>query len=215
MFTQSNPTSKNQRISRGLSIAFHCVILYVVLRSPTPIFVKPSGTLFGKHGTATQLVYLPRFGSDAQQASASVTPQKLSFPKPIARQNPRKAEAAALEPSDKTQLAAEQAPLAGSPAGSLSSGPLTGHEVRPALPVVFPDPIVSRSEIPSGIAGDVIVEVTIDERGTVTATRVLQPFGYGIEDKVVAVLRNWRFTPATMDGVAIPSQQDVHFHFPS
>jgi TonB family protein len=65
------------------------------------------------------------------------------------------------------------------------------------------------------VIGDVVVEVTIDERGTVTATRVVQPLGYGLEDKVIAVLRNWRFMPATMDGVAIPSQQDVHFHFPS
>ena len=60
-----------------------------------------------------------------------------------------------------------------------------------------------------------VVEVTIDAQGNVTETKVLQPFGYGIEDKVLAVLRNWRFRQATMDGVPIPSQQDVYFHFPS
>jgi hypothetical protein len=27
------------------------------------------------------------------------------------------------------------------------------------------------------------------------------------------VLENWRFRPATRDGVAIPSKQDVYFHF--
>jgi hypothetical protein len=44
---------------------------------------------------------------------------------------------------------------------------------------------------------------------------VLRTVGYGIEEKVLAALENWRFKPATQDGVAIPSQQDVYFHFPS
>ena len=214
MFTLSNPPSKSQRVSRYGSIAVHCVLLYFVLRSPNPIFVRPSGILYGKHGTATQLIYLPRMGSDTSQSSSADATQKLIFPKPAAKTKSQKSEIASVR-ADRIQPTSQQASLAGSPMGSLSSGPVSGHEVRPAFPVVFPDPIVARSEIPSGVAGDVIVEVTIDERGTVTATRVLQPFGYGIEDKVLAVLRNWRFAPATMDGVAIPSQQDVHFHFPS
>jgi protein TonB len=44
---------------------------------------------------------------------------------------------------------------------------------------------------------------------------VLKGLGHGIEEQVVAALRNWRFRPAMMDGRAIPSQQDVYFHFPS
>ncbi len=60
-----------------------------------------------------------------------------------------------------------------------------------------------------------IVEVTIDTQGNVTETRVLQSLQQEIDDKVIATLRNWRFRPATVDGVAISSRQDVHFHFPS
>ena len=203
MFYETKGESRRTHTTRVISIAAHCVILLLMLRSPKAIFVKPSGTQYGKHGTATQLVYLPRAGADPVNASPDSSPKKLSFPKPRPKVRP-------------TEVAKESTPTpAGSPSGSLFSGPLTGHEVRPAFPIVFPDPVVSRSEIPSGMAGDVIIEVTIDERGVVTATKVLQPFGYGIEDKVLAVVRNWRFTPATMDGVAIPSQQDVHFHFPS
>jgi TonB family protein len=214
MFAGPNAFGKSQRIWRGLSIAGHCIVLLVVLRSPKPIFVKPSGKLFGKNGTATRMIYFPRLGSDRSQALTSDTPNKIMFPKTAARKIPRKSEVAATQ-AETAKTGAEQAALAGSPQGSLSSGPINGHEVRPAFPVVYPDPVVARSEIPSGVIGDVVVEVTIDERGTVTATRVVQPLGYGLEDKVIAVLRNWRFMPATMDGVAIPSQQDVHFHFPS
>jgi protein TonB len=81
--------------------------------------------------------------------------------------------------------------------------------------VVFPNPAVDRSDIPSGVAGDVVVEVTIDEKGNVADTKVLESLGYGLEDKVLEALKNWRFTPATMNGIAIASRQDVHFHFPS
>jgi TonB family protein len=213
MFAPANSSGKNQWIWRGASTLIHGILLVIVLQSPKAIFVKPSGKLFGKNGTATQMIYFPRRGSDVSQALTADTPSKVVFPKIAARKTARKPEAAAQ--AETAQPGAEQAALAGSPQGSLSSGPITGHEVRPAFPIVYPDPMVSRSEIPSGVIGDVIVEVTIDERGTVTGTRVLQPLGYGVEDKVVAVLRNWRFTPATMDGIAIPSQQDVHFHFPS
>ena len=203
MFHETMGESRRIHAARLISIASHCVILLLVLRSPKAIFVKPSSTQYGKHGTTTQLVYLPRSAPDSVDVAPDSPPKKLLFPKPRSKARP-------------IEAAAQQTPTpAGSPSGSLFSGPLTGHEVRPAFPIVFPDPVVSRSEIPSGIAGDVIIEVTIDERGIVTATKVLQPFGYGIEDKVLAVVRNWKFTPATMDGVAIPSQQDVHFHFPS
>jgi len=70
-------------------------------------------------------------------------------------------------------------------------------------------------QLAKGLQGDVIVEVTIDEQGSVTETRILQSLQQDIDAKVLATLRNWRFKPATVDGVAISSRQDVHFHFPS
>ena len=74
--------------------------------------------------------------------------------------------------------------------------PLTGHEVIPALPQVFPDPAVSRADLPPGVEGDVIVEVTIDEHGNVIELKLVRGIGYGIEDRVLATLRQWRFRPA-------------------
>jgi TonB family protein len=95
------------------------------------------------------------------------------------------------------------------------SGPATGREARPALPLVFPDPAIYPWQLPSGMQGEVVVEVTIDAQGTVTDTRVLQSFKQDIDEKVIATVRNWRFRPATVDGLPISSRQDVHFHFPS
>ncbi len=102
----------------------------------------------------------------------------------------------------------------GSPFGSLELGPANGHEVRPALPIVFPEPMVSRADIPPGVQGDVVVEVTIDAEGNVIGTKILASLGYGIEEKVLAALQNWRFRPATRDNVPIPSQHNVYFHYP-
>ena len=64
-----------------------------------------------------------------------------------------------------------------------------------------------------GNNGDVIVEITIDEQGNVVKTAVLKGIRNDLDQKVIATLQNWRFKPATQDGVPIPSQQDVHFHF--
>jgi len=53
--------------------------------------------------------------------------------------------------------------------------------------------------------GDVVVEITIDAQGTVVDERLLQGLGHGVDDRVIAVLRDWRFHPATRNGVAIQS----------
>ena len=97
----------------------------------------------------------------------------------------------------------------------MPGAPLTGHEVIPALPQVFPDPAVSRADLPPGVQGDVVVEVTIDEQGNVVELKLIRGIGYGIEDRVLATLRQWRFRPASKDGVTIASQHIVTFHYPS
>ena len=67
---------------------------------------------------------------------------------------------------------------------------MTGVEASPALPLVFPDPSIYPSQLPKGLQGDVIVEVTIDEHGTVTETKVVQSLQSDIDDKVIATLKN-------------------------
>jgi TonB family protein len=111
--------------------------------------------------------------------------------------------------------AAEYNARAGSALGTMIEGPIEGHEVHVAYPVVFPDPPVARSELPRDLKGDVIVEVTIDAQGNVVETRVVQAIGHGIDEKIVAALRQWRYQPATLDGVPVASKHDVYFHFPS
>jgi TonB family protein len=133
-------------------------------------------------------------------------PPSAPKPAPAVRENENVADNATLEGTAR----------GGSLYGTRIPGsPLTGHEVIPALPQVFPDPAVSRADLPAGVQGDVVVEVTIDEQGNVVETKLIQGIGYGIEDRVLATLRQWHFRPASKDGVTIASQHIVHFHYPS
>ncbi len=209
MFSQIERVNKRGAGWRTVSIAIHCLLLYVLVLPPRPLFVRPYGVMHGEHGTSTA-IYLAKLGDRDLQPSAQ---EPLAYRAPRVNE-PRIRKLKRVPP--KPQQAAEvSTPRAGTPWGSLLQGPVDGHEVRPAFPLVFPDPVVPRSQIPAGVAGNIIVEITIDEQGNVVAMKVLQAIGYGIEDKVLAALRNWRFQPALMDGHAIASQQDVHFRFPS
>ncbi len=43
---------------------------------------------------------------------------------------------------------------------------------------------------------------------------MIQSLGATVDARVLAALADWRFRPATRDGLAIASKQDVYYHFP-
>lgn len=199
MFCFPQPGSGRRRVSLLTSLLIHCGVVYLWLHH-APVFVKPSSVAWGQHGQTENLTYFPA-PHELKPPAKKTPPRFFLKAKPkLAKENPENATAAAR---------------AGAEYGSLSQGRSAGTEARPALPVVFPDPAIFPWQLPKGLQGDVIVEVTINEQGAVTETRLLQSFAVGIDETVVATVRNWRFKPATVDGVAISSRQDVHFHFPS
>ena len=197
MFESLPISSRRRAYSIFGSLLLEAVLLFVFFYH-APIFVTPSSVAWGQRGTSETLVYVA-----PAQAHLHPTPKKVLLP-------PKK------KPQQKVEQAKTEAelPRIGTPNGSMYQGPGTGREARPALPLVFPDPSVYSWQL-GGLQGDVIVEITIDEQGNVTQTKVLQSLKDEIDQKVVATVRNWRFRPATVDGVAISSRQDVHFHFPS
>ncbi len=197
MFQIPQPSTKRRNTTLVLSLLVHCLFVYLWLNR-APLFVQPSSVAWGIHGNSADLIYFPRA---AQQQAAA---RKVRF-----RTKPQRKPA--VEPAPQ----AVESARAGAPEGTLAQGPANGIEANPALPLVFPDPSIYPWQLPKGLHGDVIVEVTIDERGNVTKTRVIQSLQSDIDDKVIATLKNWRFKPASVDGVAISSRQDVHFHFPS
>jgi TonB family protein len=227
MFTSLQPRSRRYPIAKLCSVAFHCLLLLWLLRAPTPKVVAPSFVVNGDHGTQIAHLYWPnqrtQLVNDSSPGTAdSSTIQQLNAHL-IYRQRKGKASKAPkrdqarpkLGSEDQTSSPGEASNVrpAGMPSGTVLEGPLSGEEVRPALPVVSPDPIVAATEL-NGVQGDVVIEVTIDEQGNIIRKVVLQSLAPSIDDKVLEALNNWRFRPATRNGVAIPSKQDVFYHFP-
>jgi len=197
VFSQPKPAISKQAPSALLSVAAHGLfVLILVFRPLNASFVKPTDVRFGHGAVVTELVY-------SAPLELRERPLDRIYRKPVARK------------IGKTQMANPVAePMqAGSEQGSLPDGPTVGFVREPALPIAGPD--VPRSSLPAGIQGDVIVEITIDTQGNVAETRVLQSLGPEVDERVVATLHRWHFRPATTDGVANVSKQDVHFHFPS
>ena len=188
------PRNRKRNLALLASFLVHAaVVLFLVTRQP--MFVRTSAVAWGRHGQSQDLNYI---ASPENRPLLKKQPIHLNKRKPTQLPAPTPAEL----------------PRAGSPMGSLTLGPGSGIEARPAIPLVFPDPAVFPWQL-KGMQGDVIVEVTIDEQGNVTAMKILQSLKEDIDEKVLATLRSWRFRPASMDGIAISSRQDVHFHFPS
>ncbi len=219
MFTEVQPVTGGYYRPVVLSVAAHLGLLAAVVFYPPKIIpLTPEGLAYGNGEHSYRVVYMAP-GTENADAASPVEPKLAFSPAPHARK--LRPHAKAQKPADDhlpvpadAEVAAQNA-RAGSPLGTMIDGPIGGHDVRVAYPVVFPDPPVVRSELPPGLKGDVIVEVTIDAQGSVVETRLLEAIGHGIDEKVVATLRQWHFQPATLDGTPVASKHDVHFHFPS
>ncbi len=200
-----------------LSLVAHVFVLFLLVHRSAPVFVMPADVALGAPGSlGTSIIYLAPPGVEHEptpvekpELDLSAAPKKVPLPKQPpadAHENDQATETASLNRTAE----------GGSPYGSRVPGaPLSGDEVIPALPQVFPDPAVSRADLPPGVQGDVIVEVTIDEQGNVVELKLIRGIGYGIEDRVMATLRQWHFRPARRDGITIASQHIVSFHYPS
>jgi len=217
MFEQLQwPGRRRWGASMVLSCALHMAALLVLGHHPAAVFVSPSDVDLGvPHSSGSlSITYLAPVGPELAKPAA-----ELHLPPRHAVSQTPRAQTAEVRREDRPSATADNAPeqtaRGGSPFGRVPGSPLGTDEVIPAFPVVYPDPPVSRADLPSGVQGDVIVEVTIDAGGNVVQTRLLQGIGYGVEQKVLQVLQRWHFHPAMRDGVTIASQHIVHFHYPA
>jgi TonB family protein len=63
------------------------------------------------------------------------------------------------------------------------------------------------------IEADVVVLLTLDETGAVTAVELAEPAGHGFDEEALRAARKLRFTPAKVDGVPAPVQIRYTFRF--
>jgi TonB family protein len=207
------PERRRWSLSLVVSGAIHGVLLTVLFWRAAPVFVKPLFLARGQGGTATPVAVVLTWPKSTF-SSALPSPLSLSLPAP-ARERQKAASKLRKRSNQLDNIKPPDSSEAGSRQGSALDGPAEGDEIRPGFAVSFAPPRVSRWELPGGKEGDVVVELTIDERGNVVEEKLLQGIGHDIDERVIAILRVWRFRPATRNGIAIPFKYDARFHFPS
>jgi outer membrane biosynthesis protein TonB len=230
MFAQLNSvTARRQRWLRTASLAVHGLLLAWILHAPNPQLLTATSVAIGQNGASVTRLYWPSKSPDDSSQSSSHTAtqryrhqrlshEKLTWKPPSqlaklpAPQNTLARTNAEDNSQTQTLSALGHGAQAGLPYGTLSSGPFSGNEIRPALPITTSDPAVYPWQLPAS-GGNEIIEITIDERGEIVRKTVLQSLGPDIDDKCLAALDNWHFHPATRNGTAIPSKQDAIFPF--
>jgi len=196
----------------GISAILHGVLLVVFCWPIKPVFVKPMLLARGDGGTSTPRSITLVLPADARTAAPAAV-SLLSLPAPARKPQEKKK----LE--KRSNLLENEKPVdslqAGSVHGSALDGPIDGDEIKPGFAITFREPRISRWELPSGLHGEVVVEVTIDAEGNVVEEKLLHGVGYGVDEKVIAAIQGWHFQPATRNGVPIPSKHDVLYPLPN
>lgn len=64
-----------------------------------------------------------------------------------------------------------------------------------------------------GITGDVVLEIVVRRDGSVGDVTVLQGRGAGLDQRAVAAVRQWRFSPARRKGEAVDVLVEVAVEF--
>lgn len=196
-----------------LSLLVHVGFIVWLCWQPEPMIIQRTAVMAGENGSSIGLVYLP---TDASlRIPVNEESHSLKYAAAVRKRTHKPRHTVPRQTDEHPTEAKVQSPSTGSPNGDAYSGALSGWGARPALPLAFPDLHVRASELPPGVTGDVVVEVTIDVAGNIVKKKVLRSIGYGIDEKVLALLENWRFRPATVNGSPVASRQDVLFHFPS
>jgi TonB family protein len=228
MFSQlSSGSTKQRRVLAG-SLVLHGFLLIWLLHAREPQLLTATSIAIGHNGKLLTQIYFPSANPDdsskssPDRATESYRHQRLGHEKLILKQNSAQAKLSlpqAPAPSsaqDKSEIATlsklgHGAP-AGLPYGSLPGGPVYGDEIRPALPITTMDPVVYPWELPDA-EGNVVVEITIDERGEIVRKNILRSMGDKLDRKFLAALDSWHFQPAMRNGIAIASKQDAIFHY--
>jgi protein TonB len=181
------------------SAVLHVIVLAILLHVHH-VNVEPTrfpGTKLGSH---LSLTYSP--GRAVTQTSlAALKPAPAKLTSPVKSMTPEHAAATMVSP-------ASAHPNAAQGGDALGSG-----DVTVALAQFFPAPKPDLTQLPRGTRGDVIIDVVIDEQGKIVETQVAQSMGESVDGAVLATIQTWTFKPATRNGVAVPSEQELLFHY--
>ncbi len=126
--------------------------------------------------------------------------------------HPLRASVAAAKPPTVPALSSASPSAPGN--GRSGESSLGDGDISIALVRTHPRPAPDLTGLPRGTAGDVVVDVVIDAQGRIAAATLAHGLGGSIDQTVLAIVQQqWTFSPATRNGVAIASEQELLFHY--
>jgi TonB family protein len=88
-----------------------------------------------------------------------------------------------------------------------------GGGVSDPVPIYKPEPNYAEEARKARLEGAVLLQIVIDENGSVRDVKVLRSLGLGLNEKAVEAVLMWRFRPAVKEGKAVAVQANVEVNF--
>src|SRR5665213_3463741 len=170
-----------------LSTLAHAVVLFLAFGVLHTSHIAP----FKLPGTAHGFTMLTYYAAGSPPHAVSDIPEKA----PV-KQKADTSHAALTLPMPKPKPLAAPATQDGT--GNSSDDGLGEGDIKIAEQTYFPYPRPSLSSLPHGNISDL---------------KLMKGLGQPIDDVVIATVKQWSFAPATRNGVPIPSEQELHFHY--
>ncbi len=96
-------------------------------------------------------------------------------------------------------------------AGNVSNSTVVPPRILESKPPIYTDE-AERARI----EGTVTLEAAVDINGNIKILRVVQGLGYGLDERAIGIVLDWKFAPGTRNGVPVDTiaQIDVPFKIP-
>jgi TonB family protein len=214
-----SPAKTNQRRQTGvlLSLATHAAVLLIAF-----LFTLHFGRvrpIYRESRCCTAALYWTGNMGNTTPAEMSThkkktLPSPIPIPKSTLIENPVRLR----QPRTTQQATPAQSRLAQS--GNPSSKPQQSvgfgsgtEDAEPAFPTYFPHPSVTDRSLLPATEQKIIIHVTISSQGEVTDEKLVQGLGNNLDQLVLNTVKSWRFHPATLNGNAVASVEELVFPF--
>jgi protein TonB len=230
----SSPTSSSHREERGLSAVVSSLLHGAVLAI---LIWSTSGAVdTAAKAPHERLVFLAGPGPGGGGGGGGRAPKKpvtrIERPRPQASQSfepePQPLPSRALV-SPVALVAGDEKPLSPEPDGSGpgagpgvddgTGGGAGGGPYRPGSGVEPPRLLrevkaqYTEEARSRGVTGRVVLEIVIRADGNVGDVKILRGLGYGLDDRAIAAVRNWKFSPARRLGNPVDVIVEVEVEF--
>ena len=97
--------------------------------------------------------------------------------------------------------------------GGMAQGATPRAGTRPPAVLSAPNPTYTEEARQNKVSGDVVIALTVDEHGLPQDVRVKRGLGSGLDEKAVEAVRQYKFKPATRDGVPVATHLFINVNF--